>query len=251
MLISIIIPCYNSEETIKDCLNSIKEQSYKNFEIKIIDNLSTDKTLSIIDEFDFSHIEIISQRDSGIYDAINKGISLSNGEIISVLHSDDLFYDRNVLSEIANCFFKKDVNIIYGNLIYVKRRELNKIIRFWRPGKFIRGSFLKGWSPPHPSFFVKKKTFLQFGKYNTTIGNPADIELMHRYLEIFNIKSIYIDKIFVKMRYGGQSNKSLKNILVQNYSILKFLKINKNIFKVLKFIFHKLTDRINQIIKRK
>ena len=250
MLVTIIIPCNNSENTISDCLNSIKKQTFKKFEIKIIDNLSSDQTLNCIKKFHFENIEIISEKDNGIYDAINKGILNSKGEIISVLHSDDLFFDEHVLSNIVEAFIRNKVEIVYGNLIYVKRNNLNKTIRFWKPGRFYDQAFLKGWSPPHPSFFVKKKLFNKFGTYNLEIGNSADIELMYRFMQVFHIKNIYIDKVFVKMRYGGVSNNSLKNILLQNYSILKFLKINKNFFKSIKFFLFKLINRAQQILKR-
>ena len=251
MLVSVIIPCNNSESTISDCLNSIKKQKYKDYEIKIIDKMSSDKTISLIKNFDFENIDIISEADNGIYDALNKGIFHANGKIISVLHSDDVFFDENVLSEVVDTFNKNNVEIVYGNLIYVSRNNLNKIIRFWRPGKFLNQSFLKGWSPPHPSLFVKKDTYIKFGPYKPEIGNSADIELMYRYLEILKIKNIFVDKIFIKMRYGGVSNNSLKNIIKQNYSILKFLKIHRNVYKSIKFIFFKFLNRLNQILNKK
>ena len=141
MLVSVIIPCNNSESTISDCLNSIKKQKYKDYEIKIIDKMSSDKTISLIKNFDFENIDIISEADNGIYDALNKGIFHANGKIISVLHSDDVFFDENVLSEVVDTFNKNNVEIVYGNLIYVSRNNLNKIIRFWRPGKFLINHF--------------------------------------------------------------------------------------------------------------
>ena len=251
MLVSIIIPCNNSQSTISDCLKSIKIQKFQEFEIKIIDNLSSDQTIDLIKKFDFKDIEILSEKDSGIYDAINKGIFHAKGDIISVLHSDDIFFDGNVLLEVVDAFYKNKVEIVYGNLTYVRRNDLNKTIRFWRPGKFYNHSFLKGWSPPHPSFFVKRKVFTKFGLYKPEIGNSADIELMHRFLEIYNIKNIYIDKILIKMRYGGGSNNSFRNILKQNYSIIKFLKIDRNIFKLLKFLFFKFINRAFQILDKK
>ena len=186
--ISIITPTYNSSKTILDNLNSISKQSYKNWEQIIIDNKSNDETLDIIKKKNNKKIKIVSEKDKGIYDAINKGIKLAKGEVISVLHSDDLYNDKNVLKSVITKFSNKNIDIVYGNLIYVNRDNLNKIIRFWYSGWFKKGSFLKGWSPPHPAFFVKKKIHYKNGFYKTNIGNPADLELMYRFFEKKKLK---------------------------------------------------------------
>ena len=162
------------------------------------------------------------------------------------MHSDDIYNDKNVLKNVVKKFSNKHIDIVYGNLIYVKRENIRKIIRYWYSGRFKSGSFLKGWSPPHPAFFVKKKIHFSNGFYKTNIGNPADLELMHRFLEKKKIKNIYIDKILVKMRYGGKSNKSLYGIIKQNIEILKILKIQFNIIKLLTFIFFKTINRFKQ-----
>ena len=151
MLISIIIPTFNSEKTIRDNLNSIKQQSYLNYEIIIIDNNSIDKTLDIITEHNFTNIKIIKEKDRGIYDAINKGIKNSRGNIISVLHSDDYYFNNQVLSVIAGKFLDNSkLNIVYGDLIYVGKDNTNLVLRYWKAGLFKDNSFLKGWHPPHP-----------------------------------------------------------------------------------------------------
>ena len=162
------------------------------------------------------------------------------------MHSDDLYNDKNVLKSVITKFSNKNIDIVYGNLIYVNRDNLNKIIRFWYSGWFKKGSFLKGWSPPHPAFFVKKKIHYKNGFYKTNIGNPADLRLMYRFFEKKKIKNLYVDKILVKMRYGGKSNKSLIEILRQNIQILKIFKIQFNIIKILIFIFFKTINRFEQ-----
>ncbi len=250
MKITIIIPCYNSETTIKDCLSSIKNQSYKNYEIKLINNLSTDNTLKIVNTFNFHDIEITNESDTGIYNAINKGIKKAKGEIIAVLHSDDMYYNNEVLQNIIDTFNKKLTKIIYGNLIYVKRLDTNSILRYWVSSQFKTGLFFKGWSPPHPSFFVKRDLYTTYGIYNEELGNSADIELMYRYLEKYSIKSTYINKIFVKMRYGGSSNRSLRTILSQNFKILKFLKIHKKPILIFNFIIFKFFNRLMQFLSK-
>ena len=249
MSILIITPTFNSQETIKDNINSIIRQDYKNWEQIIIDNISTDETLNIVSQFNNNKITFVSEKDKGIFDAINKGILKASGDIISILHSDDFFYDNTSLSNIINCFINNQTDIVYGNLIYVKKSNKEKILRYWRSNQYKKGIFFKGWSPPHPSFFVKKKVYEQHGNYNISLGNSSDFDLMYRFLEINKIHSIYIDKIIVSMRYGGKSNKNIKTILSQNLIIFNILKINKNIFKIISFIFFKLINRFKQFLK--
>jgi glycosyltransferase involved in cell wall biosynthesis len=246
---SIIIATHNSATTINECLWSIKKQVFQSFEIIVIDNQSSDKTISIIKSFNFKNIKIIKEKDNGIYDAINKGIKKSKGKVISILHSDDVYYDNKVLYRLNSFFNKFHTEIIYGNLIYVKREDINKKVRVWKPGNCKKNSFFAGWNPPHPSFFVTRKTYFKKGLYKTNIGNAADIELMYRYLIKEKITKKYVDSFFVKMRYGGKSNKDLISILNQNIQILKILKINKDIFKIIYFLISKLFNRTIQFLK--
>ena len=251
MLVSIIIPTFNSEKTLKDNLNSIKEQTYTNYEIIIIDNNSNDETIKIVKKNNFRNIKIIKEKDRGIYDAINKGIINSKGNIISVLHSDDFDSDKDVLDNVVNIFkIKKDNDIVYGDLIYVDRKKTNSILRYWKSGLFKDGAFLKGWHPPHPSFFANKKLFIENSLYNIEIGNCADVELMHRFLQTNKIKSYYLNKILVIMRYGGKSNKNIKNIIEQNIEIIKFLNIKNNYLKIIIFLWYKFFNRLKQFIIR-
>ena len=158
MNFSIIIPTFNSAQNIKTNLDSIKSQTYKDYQLVIIDNNSSDETIEIIKKYNFPNIKFLIERDNGIFDAINKGIELSDKEIISILHSDDFYSDENVLQDIINAFQENDINdIVFGDLIYVKKKNINYNLRYWRPGAYQGKSFFKGWHPPHPSFFVKKK----------------------------------------------------------------------------------------------
>ncbi len=249
-LISIIIATHNSENTISDTLDSIKKQIYKNYEIIVIDKKSTDNTIKIVKKNKLKS-RIYIGRDTGIYDAINKGILKSKGDIISTLHSDDYYYDKYTLLNVIKAFQKKKVDIVYGNLLYVKKNNKNFIIRNWKSSVFKNNLFLKGWSPPHPTFFCKKKNYRIAGLYNKNIGNSADIELMYRFLQKQKFKSYFLNKVLVVMRYGGTSNNSIKNIVQQNLSTLKFLKIANNFFLVFFFFVAKAYLRVNQIIFRK
>jgi len=247
--ITIITPTFNSAKTILTNIASVKKQKYKNLEHIIIDNNSDDQTLDLIKKNSYKNIKIISEKDSGIYDAINKGIKLAKGEIISILHSDDIYYDNQTLLRVIEKFQEKKIDIVYGDLLYVSKNNLNKIIRYWRSNQFRQNLFEKGWSPPHPSFFVKKIIHDKFGYYNTKIGNSADIKLMHKFLELKKVNNRYINKVLIKMRYGGKSNNNIIEIIKQNIEILKFLNL-KNPIKIIKFIYFKIIDRVLQFVKK-
>lgn len=248
--ISIIIATYNSENTIADTLESIKKQIFKDYEIIVIDKESTDNTIKIVKKKKLK-CRIYIGKDNGIYDAINKGILKSKGNIISILHSDDYYYDKHTLLNVNKTFQEYKVDIVYGNLLYVKKNNKNFIIRNWKSSIFKNNLFMKGWSPPHPTFFCKKKNYHMAGFYNQDIGNSADIELMYRFLQRKKFKSYFLKKILVVMRYGGASNNSILKILQQNFTTLKFLKIIHNPFLVFVFFASKIYLRINQIVFRK
>ena len=248
--VSIITPTFNSGSTISSNLESVFKQSYKNWELIIVDNLSQDQTLNIIKRYDKKKIRVFSGKDRGIYDAINKGIKTAQGSIISILHSDDFYYNKSSLLNIVNTFNQSQVDVVYGNLIYVKKRNTNNILRFWKSRQFKKGDFNKGWSPAHPSFFVKKNIYKKLGNYRINMGNASDFELMYRFLEKNDVKNKYINKTLVTMRYGGSSNKTIYNILSQNLRIIRVLNINFNILKLCNFLFSKLFERLSQFIKR-
>ena len=246
MKFSILIPTFNSAKTIQDTIDSIRLQKFTSYEIIVIDNNSTDHTIQILKKNKLPNIKFIIEKDEGIYDAINKGILNARGDIISLLHSDDIYYNSSALQIISEIFDQKKIDIVYGDLVYVKKNNLNKIIRYWKCSSFYPGSFLKGWHPPHPTFFVKKKIYNKYGLYKNHIGNSADVELMYRFLETNKISSFYLNKILIKMRYGGKSNKKLSSILSQNLAIVNFLGINKSLIKVLLFFFYKIINRSKQ-----
>ena len=249
MKISIITATSNSQNFIGSNINSINDQTYKNYEHIIIDNNSQDNTLEIIKN-NGKNVKIISEKDNGIYDAFNKGIDLSTGEIISIINSDDYFADEKVLEEVSKVFNNYDVDIVYGDLKYVKRGNTNKNVRYWKSNSYIPNSFQNGWAPPHPTFFVKKKIYENLGKYKLNLGNSSDFELMFRFLEKNNIKSFYLNKLMVIMRTGGVSNKNYLDIIKQNIIVLDILNIKNNIPKIIKFCLFKLFNRLKQFIQK-
>jgi len=211
MKISLITTTFNSAETLRDTLESVRRQDHADLEYIIVDGGSTDGTMDLIAEFDDIVAMSVSEKDDGIYDALNKGIGLATGEVVGFLHSDDMFSDEKVLSRIAEAFSHPDVDATYGDLDYVLRDDPSKIHRQWRSQEFDPESFYRGWMPAHPTFYLKKEHYIKFGGYDTTIRQSADYELMLRMLLKHGLKAKYIPEVLVKMRVGGVSNVSLQN----------------------------------------
>ena len=226
MMVSIITVCYNSEKTIIDSLLSIRNQTYKNIEHIIIDAKSNDATLDIVNNF--THIKrVISEKDAGIYDAMNKGISLATGDIIGILNSDDILINNTIISDIV-CAFNDNpkTDIIYGNLYYVDQNNLNKIIRKWISKPYFDKYFEKGNVPPHPTLYIKKNVYENSTLFNLKYKLAADYEFMLRIFKVYKYNSLYINKYFVKMRNGGATSKNLKNRYSQNKEIISSWKDN-------------------------
>ena len=215
MKISIITATYNSASTVRDTLGSIAGQSYRPIEHIIVDGLSTDETLNVVREF--PHVDlVIAEKDSGIYDAMNKGILHSTGEIIGILNSDDIYTSASVIEKVMKLFEDNSVDAVYGDLQYVDKNNLNRIVRTWKAGEFERRKFFYGWMPPHPSFFVRKEAYEKWGMFNLKLRSAADYEIMLRFLFRYNARVKYLPGVLVKMRVGGVSNITLKNRIKAN-----------------------------------
>lgn len=229
MTISIITATFNSAATLRDTLDSILGQTYQDIESIIVDGGSKDGTLDIVREYEprfQGRMKWISEPDKGIYDAMNKGIRMASGDVIGVLNSDDYYYDNQVLEDIANAFNQKDIDCVYGNLVFLDAKNKNSVIRIWKGSLYHPGAFLKGWHPAHPTFYAKRTCFEQYGVFDLQYAVSADFELMLRFLEKEQIKNTYLDRYFVKMRWGGESTGTLRNIIRGNKNILKAFKNN-------------------------
>jgi glycosyltransferase involved in cell wall biosynthesis len=224
--ISIITIAYNSAATIEDTIKSVVNQDYPNVEYIIVDGASKDDTLKIVDKYKDKIAKVISEKDKGIYDAMNKGVKLATGDVVGMLNSDDLLANTNTLSKIAKAFENNDIDATYGDLIYVDRDNVEKITRKWLAKNYKKGDFLKGWMPPHPTFYLKNEKYKTFGLYRTDLFTAADYELMLRMIHKNEIKVHYINDIVVKMRVGGESNVSIKNRLIANKNDRKAWEVN-------------------------
>jgi glycosyltransferase involved in cell wall biosynthesis len=226
MKVSIVTITYNSSKTIVDTIKSVISQTYKDVEFIIIDGASTDDTLTKINLYSSSINVLISEPDKGIYDAMNKGLSKASGEIVAILNSDDVYSHSFVLEKIVNEFKATNCDGVYADLHYVDSIDTRKIVRRWKSGVYRGNSFLYGWMPPHPSFFVKRNVYEKYGKFNTILKSAADYELMLRFIHKYKIKISYLPEVLVNMRIGGASNGSLKNRIKANLEDRKAWELN-------------------------
>jgi len=215
MKISIVTATYNSQATVEDTLTCIREQRHPDVEHIIVDGGSKDGTLGIVRRF--PHVaRVVSGKDRGIYDAMNKGIGLATGDVIGILNSDDIYADDSVLSDVAKAFEDPAVSTFYADLQYVHAEDTSRVQRTWRSGRFKRGKFYYGWMPPHPTFFVRREVYERCGLFNPDLRSAADYELMLRILLKMEMPAFYLPRVIVKMRAGGVSNSSLQNRIRAN-----------------------------------
>lgn len=247
--VTIITTSFNSSKTISESIFSVVSQSYPNIEYILIDGASTDGTIDIIKSYGSRITKLVSEPDFGIYHAMNKGLKLATGDIIGILNSDDLYIDENVISMVVDQFNKSDCDSLYGDLYYVFKENTNIIVRQWISKQFILGSFKQGWHPPHPTFFVRKQVYEKYGYFNLQLKLAADFELMLRFLEKFKVSTYYIPRPLVKMRLGGATNNSFKNIFIQNIECYQSFKKN-NLSISIFYPFKRLFPKILQFIKR-
>ena len=247
MTISVITVTYNSAKTVADTMVSLAMQSYADIEHLVIDGASTDGTLEIVRTHARSQTRLISESDGGIYDAMNKGLVLASGEIVGFLNSDDLYADASVLEKIANAFQDPAVEACYADLVYVSQNN-RRVVRYWKSRSFIKGDFAKGWCPAHPTFYVRMSVIERLGLFDRSYKLAADVELMMRYLERGQIRSVYIPHILVRMRVGGATNQSWRNIRQQNSEIFLALRKNSVAFSAVNFWMLKISNRVWQYI---
>ena len=253
MQVSLITCTNNSEKTIKDCCLSIFSQTYKDIEHIIIDNNSQDRTINLIKQYGRKDLRIYQQKSSGIYGAINEGMKIANGHIIGFLHSDDQLIDKNIINLITQKFFEEKLDVLFSNIYYTKKNNPNKIVRKWfsnlKEGIQLNKNLIKkinnGWMPPHTTLFIKKDLLKKIGQYDEKLKISSDYDFIIKLFREDNLKIFFLNKVTVKMRSGGISNKNLKNIFIkmsEDISIMKKYKLNiikailtKNLSKIKQF----------------
>ena len=248
--ISLVTVCFNSGNTIASTLEAVKVQDHGAIEYIIIDGGSTDATKEIIAKSNI-HSKFLCEPDDGVYDAMNKGIALSTGDVVGFLNSDDFYVSSNVLSRVAKIFEDPAIDACYGDLCYVDQIDTDKVIRYWKSSDFIPGSFARGWIPPHPTFFARREVYEKYGVFNLKYRIASDVELMMRLLEVHKISTCYIPDVLIKMRVGGISNKNWLSVLFkQNKEVLHAFKQNGVPVNVVRFLLHKFLSRSRQFLMR-
>ncbi len=249
MKISIVTVVYNRADTIGQAIQSVQSQCYFDIEHIIQDGGSTDGTLGVIRDLGNANTCLISERDEGIYDAINRGISRSTGDIIGLMHSDDFFADDHVIERVASVMQDTKVDGVYGDLQYVAVDDPTRVIRHWRAGLFTKALLRKGWMPPHPTLYLRREVFDNWGLYDKEMRIAADYDAMLRYLNGGNVTLEYIPEVLVKMRVGGESNRTIGRIIKKSREDFTAIRRNnvggigtlilKNLTKIPQFIFKK------------
>ena len=216
MKISVITAVYNRQDTIGDVMRSVQAQSYKPVEQVVVDGASRDGTLKVVERLRDADTRILSEPDKGIYDAINKGLGIARGDVLGLMHSDDVFAHDHVLSKIAGAFADPAIDMVYGDLEYVAKSDMSRVIRAWKSGAFSRDSLRRGWMPPHPTLYVRRHVIEKHGVYDTSYRIAADYDAVLRWFGTAGLTPAYIPEVLVKMRIGGESNRSLGRIIAKS-----------------------------------
>lgn len=228
MTFSLVTVTYNSAQTLRDTIQSVLSQSYFDIEYIIIDGLSKDNTVEIIKEYEpqFSgRMKWVSEKDCGLYDAMNKGFRMAAGDIIGIINSDDLISDPEAIEKVMRCFeIDNSIDAVYADLYYVAQNDISKIVRHWKSGK--QRSFTKGWHPAHPTFYVRREVYQKYGLFDLDFKFAADFELMLRLIDKEHIKLHYLPEPLVRMRLGGTTSKNLSNIRKGNLECINAFKKN-------------------------
>lgn len=250
MILSIITTTFNSSLTVKDTIESVLNQTYRNYEYLIVDGGSTDNTIDIVKSYEDAfagRMKWSSEKDKGIYDAMNKGFQKATGDVLMLINSDDLFARPDALELVAQKFAENpDADCVYADLYYVSADNTDKIVRTWRTGE--QKPFMKGWLPAHPTFYVKRDFYKKYGYFDLKYRLSADFELMLRFVEKYQLKMVYLPEHLVKMRLGGATSKNIQNIIKQNRECLTAFKDNG--LKAGPFyLLHRMLPKIKQFFK--
>lgn len=249
MLLSVITVCRNARGTIEQALSSIHRQSHRPFEHIVVDGASTDGTLDILHARQTGIAQLVSEADEGLYHAMNKGIALATGDYLGFLNADDIYADAEVLARISRAVQAERVDAAYGDLVYVRQDDPNAVVRYWRSGSYAAGRVERGWMPAHPTFFVRTDLLRRLGGFDTRFRFQADYEMMVRLFLKERITSAYIPEVLVRMRVGGHTNRSLRNVYLGNLEAYRAC-VDNGIEVSPFFVLQKLFSRLPQFFAR-
>ena len=243
MKVSIITVVYNNQLTTAHAIESVLSQDYPDIEYIVIDGKSTDGTIEVIKRYKERISLFISEPDQGMYDAMNKGLELATGDIIGILNSDDFYENKQVISQIAREFQTKNVDLVFGDLVYVNPDNLTKIVRYYSSAKSHPNKFAWGWMPAHPTCFLKRQVYQKYGNFKTDYQIASDYEFLTRVMARYKITYSYLPQVIVRMRTGGISNKNIVSNWILNKEIVRACaenNIQTNMLKVVSKYFTKI-----------
>ena len=252
MKLSIVTATYNSSKTVRDTIESVLNQTYKDYEYIIKDGGSKDNTLDIVREYEpkfGGKMKIVSERDKGIYDAMNQGFQMATGDVLMLINSDDLFARADALELVVKEFEKHpEVDGVYADLYYVSQNNIDNIVRVWKTGK--QKPMRRGWLPAHPTFYVKRESYEKYGYFNLNYPLAADFELMLRFVEGHGIKLTYLPEYLVKMRLGGATSKNIQNIYRQDVETIRAFKENHLPGGNIMYLFWRYLPKVKQFFRK-
>ena len=243
--ISVITATYNRVDTLAQAIRSVQGQSYTSVEHVVVDGGSSDGTQALLGELLRPTDVMRSERDKGIYDALNKGLTMARGDVVGFMHSDDFYADDEVLADVARAFEDPGVDAVYGDLDYVSKDDPGRIVRRWRSNPFRPEDLRRGWMPPHPTLYLRKAVIERCGGFDTSYRIAADYDAILRYFGPGQVRAVHLPRVMVKMRLGGESNRSLGRVLLKMKEDLRALRrngiggmhslVSKNLSKIQQF----------------
>lgn len=250
MKISIITVCYNSAATIRDTIESVLAQTYPDIEYIIVDGASTDGTLAIIAEYRDNITHVISEPDSGLYDAMNKGILTATGELIGILNSDDFYESPGIIRAVADCYATAlGTDLIFGDVVFVKPDQLEKVTRHYSADHFKAWKLRFGWMPPHPATFISRHAYQITGLYALDYKISADYEMFVRMLLVKRLHYTRLNKILVRMRAGGISSSGIRSNIRLNAEIVKACRTN-GVYTNIALVLTKIPFKLLELIRK-
>ena len=222
--ISVVTVCFNAASTIEHTLRSVNQQSHSQLNHVVIDGGSTDGTLDLVRRLGSRVSDVVSERDDGIYDAMNRGLRRATGEFVMFLNADDQYADSDCVADLARALAKSGAESAFGDISYVLDDARLTKVRCWSSGPYVAGAFRRGWAPPHPTFIARRDSLLELGGFDLRYRLAADFDLMMRALDVAGMSTVYVPRELVLMRVGGATNASLRNIFRQNVEIVDALR---------------------------
>ena len=249
MKVSVITATYNRDATIVRAISSVKKQIYTDIQVVVIDGASQDDTISLVSPMLDDKDILQSEPDQGIYDALNKGLDLADGEIVAFLHSDDLYFDNNVISRVVEIFSDDSVDVVYGDVCFFSGSSVTKTKRRYRSDKLSERNLAWGKMPAHPAIFIRRQIYEEIGYFETDFQIAADYEFLCRLVQYANLKSVYLSSVLVRMELGGASTGGVRNTILLNKEVFRAIRKN-DIYTNIFMLLSKYPSKIIQFLRK-